>query len=261
MTTVDLRYDDRIAVVTLDRAPVNALSSEMYEDLAEALDEVAGAHRVSAVVLRSASSKVFCAGADVRELGALTGAQAHTADVRRQELARSVFDNLLNLPQPTIAVLDGPAIGAGAVIASCCDLRISSTRASFRLPEVDVGRCGGARHLMRHLPQGIVRRMYFTAEMLDARQAEKYGFVELVPEGEDPLEVSFDRARQIAAKSPTALRLGKRALNESEALSVTEGYATEQQYTLKLARTADAAEAILARREGRPPNFTGASAE
>ncbi|MFE5699604.1 enoyl-CoA hydratase-related protein [Rhodococcus koreensis] len=257
MSTVDVRYDDRIAVVTLDRAPVNALSSAMYEDLAEALDDVAGATRVSAVLLRSASSKVFCAGADVRELGALTGAEARAADVGRQELARSVFDSLLNLPQPTIAVLDGPAIGAGAVIASCCDLRVSSARASFRLPEVDVGRCGGARHLMRHLPQGIVRTMYFTASILDARQAEKYGFVELIPEGQDLLKASFDRARQIAEKSPIALRLGKRALNESEALPVTEGYAAEQQYTLKLARTDDAAEAIRARREGRPPTFTG----
>jgi len=257
MTTIDVRYDDRIAVVTLNRAPVNALSSEMYEDLRDALDDVAGANRVSAVIVRS-SNKVFCAGADVRELGALTGVEARQADVRRQELARSVFDGLLELPHPTIAVLDGPAIGAGAVIASCCDLRIASTRASFRLPEVDVGRCGGARHLMRHLPQGVVRKMFFTAGVLDAKGADKYGFVELVDNDENPFEIAIEQARQIIEKSPVALRLGKRALNDSEALPVSEGYAVEQQYTLKLARTADAAEAILARSEGRKPNFTGA---
>ncbi|GAF47596.1 enoyl-CoA hydratase-related protein [Rhodococcus wratislaviensis] len=257
MTTVRLEREGRVAFLTLDRAPVNALSSGMYADLRDRLDEVASADDVSVVVVQSASSRVFCAGADVKELGTLTGDVARAADSERQVLARGVFDRLLDLPQPTIAVLDGPAIGAGAVIASCCDIRIASARTTFQLPEVDVGRCGGARHMMRHLPQSLVRRMYFSAESIDAGKAEKFGFVQLVPEGDSPADAAVRLARTIAEKSPAALRLGKRALNESESLPVAEGYAAEQQYTLKLARTADAAEALLARREGRAPRFTG----
>jgi enoyl-CoA hydratase/carnithine racemase len=208
-------------------------------------------------VLRSASERVFCAGADISELGTLTGRDAVDADEARQVLARETFDSILSLPQPTIAVIDGPAIGAGAVIASCCDIRLASTGASFQLPEVAVGRCGGARHLMRHLPQSVVRRMYFTAERLGASDAERYGFVELVnDDGASTLDAALALAKRIAQHSPLALRLGKEALNLAEPLPVQEGYALEQQYTLRLARSDDAREALAARREKREPRFT-----
>jgi enoyl-CoA hydratase len=242
---VRLEVADRIGVITLDRRPVNALSSELYTELADVLDTVGRRQDVSVVVLRSASPRAFCAGADVHELTSLTGAEAATTDERRQVLARQVFDRLLELPQPTIAAIDGPAIGAGAVIASCCDMRMGTPRAAFSLPEIDVGRCGGGRHLMRHLPQGVLRRMYFTA-----------GFLDSVHESGRLLDEVTARARVIAGKSPIALRLGKSALNESEPLPVQDGYALEQQYTLRLARTDDAREALAARTQRRTPNFT-----
>jgi enoyl-CoA hydratase len=255
----DIRFDvtDGVGVLTLDRAPVNALSSGFYDEISAALDTIGADPSVHAMVLRSASPRAFCAGADLAELAALVGPAAEAADERRQELARQVFTQLLDLPQPTIAVIDGPAIGAGAVIASCCDMRIGSARASFLLPEVTVGRCGGARHLMRHLPQGVVRRMYFTATPLSSDEALQYGFVDSIYDAADLDAAALDRARQIATKSPIALRLGKAALNESEPLPVREGYALEQQYTLRLARTDDAREALAARREKRRPVFTG----
>jgi enoyl-CoA hydratase len=154
-------------------------------------------------------------------------------------------------------VVDGPAIGAGAVIASCADMRMGSPRASFALPEVAVGRCGGGRHLMRHLPQGIVRRMFFTAQPLPSEEALRFGFLDSVHDSAALGPAAMTRARDIAAYSPLALRLGKAALNESEPLPVSEGYAVEQQYTLRLARSADSREALAARREKRAPRFTG----
>ncbi|MFD8817650.1 enoyl-CoA hydratase-related protein, partial [Streptomyces sp. NPDC059627] len=257
MSGARLDVSDRVAVLTLDRPPVNALSSAFYTEIGAALERVAGDQSVSVLVLRSASPKAFCAGADITELAGLTGPAAEEADVRRQELARRVFGQLLELPQPSIAVVDGPAIGAGAVLASCCDMRMGSPRASFVLPEVNVGRCGGGRHLMRHLPQGVVRRMYFTATPLTGEDALRFGFLDSVYESAALTGAALDRARTIAAKSPIALRLGKAALNESESLPVQEGYAVEQKYTLRLARTDDAREALAAAREKRPPVFTG----
>ncbi|MFE4956050.1 enoyl-CoA hydratase-related protein [Streptomyces sp. NPDC056653] len=258
MSDVLLDTADRVAVLTLDRAPVNALSSAFYSEISTALERVARDDSVHVLVLRSASRKAFCAGADITELAGLTGPAAEEADVRRQELARRVFGQLLGLPQPSIAVVDGPAIGAGAVIASCCDMRMGSPRAGFVLPEVNVGRCGGGRHLMRHLPQGVVRRMYFTATPLISEEALRYGFLDSVYDDSEALaDAALERARGIAAKSPVALRLGKAALNESEPLPVQEGYAVEQRYTLRLARTDDAREALAARREKRAPAFTG----
>ena len=254
---VRVEIADRVAAMTLDRPPVNALSSAFYEEISAALERVAASSQVSVMVLMSASARAFCAGADVTELAALSGPAAEQADVRRQQLARKVFGQLLGLPQPSIAVIDGPAIGAGAVIASCADMRMGSPRASFTLPELAVGRCGGGRHLMRHLPQGIVRRMYFTACPLPSDDALRFGFLDSVHDSGALVEAAMTRARDIAAYSPLALRLGKAALNESEPLPVQEGYAVEQQYTLRLARSADSREALAARREKRAPRFTG----
>jgi enoyl-CoA hydratase len=248
---------DGVAAVMLDRPPVNALSSGFYAELSAVIERIAADPQVSVMVLTSASSRAFCAGADVTELAALSGADADDADARRQELARRVFGQLLELPQPSIAVLDGPAIGAGAVIASCADMRMGSPRASFALPELSVGRCGGGRHLMRHLPQGVVRRMFFTGQPLSSEEALRFGFLDSVHDRAELAGAAMARARGMAANSPLALRLGKAALNESEALPVQEGYAVEQQYTLRLARTADAREALAARREKRAPRFTG----
>jgi enoyl-CoA hydratase len=248
---------DSVAAVTLDRPPVNALSSGFYAELSAVLERIAADPQVSVMVLMSASSRAFSAGADMTELAALSGADADDADARRQELARRVFGQLLELPQPSIAVLDGPAIGAGAVIVSCADMRMGSPRASFALPELSVGRCGGGRHMMRHLPQGVVRRMFFTGQPLSSEEALRFGFLDSVHDRAELADAAMARARGIAANSPLALRLGKAALNESEALPVQEGYAVEQQYTLRLARTADAREALAARREKRAPRFTG----
>ena len=248
---------DRVAAVTLDRPPVNALSSGFYAELSAVLERIAADPQVSVMVLMSASSRAFSAGADMTELAALSGADADDADTRRQELARRVFGQLLELPQPSIAVLDGPAIGAGAVIASCADMRMGSRQASFALPELSVGRCGGGRHMMRHLPQGVVRRMFFTGQPLLSEEALRFGFLDSVHDRAELADAAMARARGIAANSPLALRLGKAALNESEALPVQQGYAVEQQYTLRLARTADAREALAARREKRAPRFTG----
>jgi enoyl-CoA hydratase len=248
---------DSVAAVTLDRPPVNALSSGFYAELSAVLERIAADPQVSVMVLMSASSRAFSAGADMTELAALSGADADDADTRRQELARRVFGQLLELPQPSIAVLDGPAIGAGAVIASCADMRMGSRQASFALPELSVGRCGGGRHMMRHLPQGVVRRMFFTGQPLSSEEALRFGFLDSVHDRAELADAAMARARGIAANSPLALRLGKAALNESEALPVQQGYAVEQQYTLRLARTADAREALAARREKRAPRFTG----
>jgi enoyl-CoA hydratase len=248
---------DGVAAVTLDRPPVNALSSGFYEEISAALERIAASPQVSVVVLLSASGRAFCAGADVTELAALSGPEAAQADARRQGLAWRVFGQLLDLPQPSIAVVDGPAIGAGAVIASCADMRMGSPRASFALTEVAVGRCGGSRHLMRHLPQGIVRRMFFTAQPLASDEALRFGFLDSVQDSAGLVQAAMTRARGIAAYSPLALRLGKAALNESEPLPVQEGYAAEQRYTLQLARSDDAREALAARRDKREPRFTG----
>ena len=209
MSDARLSVEHGVAVLTLDRAPVNALSSGFYAEISAALAELAADDSAQVLVLTSSSPKAFCAGADVTELATLVGPAAEEADARRQVLARTIFGQLLDLPQPSIAVIDGPAIGAGAVIASCCDMRMGSARASFALPEVDVARCGGGRHLMRHLPQGIVRRMYFTATPLTSEDALRFGFLDSVHDSETLLAAALERASGDRRQEPARAATGQ----------------------------------------------------
>lgn len=246
-----------IANVVLDRPPVNAIASKTYERLMAVLQDVDADSSIDVVLLSSGNARVFCAGADIKELQATVNDSSSRSDEERQRLARETYELLLDLAQPTIAVLNGAAIGAGAVLAACCDIRIASDQAAIGLLEINVARCGGGRHLMRSLPQGVVRRMYFTGDMLEASRAYDLGlFEEVVPLGQE-LDSALSLANDIASKSPLALRMAKRALNQSESLPVKEGYGVEQRFTVELGRSEDAKEAAAAFLEKRKPNWTG----
>ena len=253
MTVFDVSVADRVATIALNRPPVNACTVEMYIKLREALVELGKRLDVSVVLLVSQLDRCFCAGADLKELRTLFESGDISLDEDRQRAARDLYADLIDQPQVVIAAVNGPAIGAGAVLAACCDVRYASTRASFALTEIDVGRCGGARHMMRVLPQGLVRELFFTGARLSAEDAHRLGLVQRLLQPDDLLGAARELARTIAEKSPAALRIGKEALNKCEALPVKDGYAAEQEATLRLAQTPDAHEALAAVLEKRRP--------
>jgi enoyl-CoA hydratase len=257
MANIKISNEGRIGFVTMDRPPVNAMSTEMYGELNDAFQAVSRREDISVVLLVSSSERCFNAGADVKEISAMTAAGDTGRDERRQAIARTMFDSILTNRQPVIAVINGPALGAGAVIAACCDIRYASERATIGMPEINVGRCGGGRHMMRLLPQGKMREMYFTGRPIDAQEAYRLGLFErVVPHGAER-NTAMELARDIASKSPLALRLAKEALNSCEPLPISEGYALEQTFTLRLAKSEDAKEATRAFMEKRAPVWTG----
>lgn len=235
----------------MNRPPVNAVSAGMYEELIAVFRGLSRREDVHAVILRSAV-RMFSAGADMRDQ-ARPPSPAETSDEYRQRLAKMCYDAILDCAVPTIAAVNGYALGAGAVLAACCDIRFAAADAHLGLPEINAGRCGGGRHLMRLIPQGKTRLMYFTGEPIDAAEAFRVGLVERVCEPASLLPEVRELAGKIAAKSPLGLRLAKQALNDSESLPVREGYGREQTYTLRLAATPDAAEAARSVLEKRPP--------
>jgi enoyl-CoA hydratase len=243
---VRIETEQRIAWIVIDRPPVNAFRTRTWEELGSAVRTVAADRSISVVILRSAVPGIFSAGADVKELP-----MSPQRDEARQRLTRDVLDDVLDAPQPFIAAVDGPALGGGCALACAADIRTGSSTASFGLPEISVGRCGGSRHLMRHLPQGAVRLLYFTGGRMPAADAFRLGLLNLVSDDLDA--ITEDVARQIASKSPTALRMAKQALNLAERLDVRTGYEVEQQFSLRLAGTADAREAAAAFAEKREP--------
>jgi enoyl-CoA hydratase/carnithine racemase len=246
--SVLITIEDHVATVLLDRPPVNALNLDLYKVLGATFRELEANDAVHAVIL-GAKGSVFCAGADMKEHDpGPSGARAAAA--------RDVFETIRHHPTPVIAAVNGPALGAGAVLAACCDVRYASETATIGLPEVNVALLGGGRHLMRLLPQGHLREIYFTGGALDAATALRLGLVQRVTAGSEVLKAARSLAGLIAEKSPQALRLAKEALNGIEGVGVEEGYRLEQALTRMLRDTPEATDMRAAFAARRPPEWS-----
>ena len=255
---VAIEHDGAVAHIVLNRPPVNAVTAEVYRQLIAAIHEIGANDDVRAVVVRSALEKAFCAGADMKEVSSVLANADEDADEERQRLARTTFFDLADLPQPTIAVINGHVLGTGVGIGGSCDIRIGTADLRLALSEIKVARCGGGRHLMRLLPQGLVRQMFFTGNPIDADTALQFGLVQAVYSNlTEATAAAAELAAEIAEKSPLALRMAKQSLNEVEFMPLKEGYRHEQTFTVRLGRSNDAKEATAAFVERRSPQFTG----
>lgn len=250
---IETVFRDGVAEITIDCPPVNAITLVDYKAIGEAFEAADGWKDIHCMLFTAAGTRAFCAGLDLKEFLAATVEE----DPSRARVVRRCFASIRNCALPTIAAVNGPALGAGTVLASVCDIRLASDRATFGMPEINVGRCGGAAHMGRHIPQGLLRRMFFTGEPIDAQEAWRVGFVQEVVAADALIETARTLSRKIAAKAPLGLRLGKQALNQIEFLPVDEGYAIEQKFSTLLMKTGDAREATRAVVEKRAPVFTG----
>jgi enoyl-CoA hydratase len=243
----------KVAVVTIDRAPVNAIKLATYAEIADTFDALGKREDVHCAVFTGTGTRAFCAGLDLHEFLAATAAE----DPARAKVVRRTFQSVRQCAIPVIAAVNGPALGAGAVLAAVCDIRIASETATFGMPEINVGRCGGGAHLGRLVPQGTLRRMFFTGKPITAAEAYRVGMVEEVVVADKLMETALALAKTISEKAPLGLRLGKQSLNEIEWMPVEDGYAHEQSFSTRLMHTADAREAIKAVVEKRPPVWQG----
>ncbi len=255
---IHVAIDDHIAVVTLDNPPVNAMAADW--DIPAVFDALSDDPDVHVAVLTAAGERAFCAGADLK--GAVRvrdgGGAPRTPQGTGNRRVREMFYSIQECAVPVIGAINGPALGGGLAIAASCDYLIASEKASFGLPEIDVGLLGGARHFMRLLTNwGLVRRLHYTAERLDAQEALRLGMVVRVVPPEQLMEAAMEDARLIAAKIPLGVRLAKESLHLIENMDVKNGYRFEQTRTAILTQTEDAAEARAAFVERRPPRFTG----
>lgn len=241
---------DGIAVVWLNRAPVNAVDRDMYIEIAELFRNPFVIDAELRVVILAARGPHFCAGNDLDEFATMTPDNGS----ERMWRVREAFFAIQDCPLPVIGAVQGAALGTGLAIAASCDFVIAGEGARFGLPELSVGVMGGARHLARMAPQPLVRRMFFTGEHLAAADfARAGGCVVVVPDGQ-LLSAAQTHARRIAAYSPTAVPIGKAILNRIEDMDIKAGYAFEQAHTVQLSGHPDSKEALRAiaeRREAR----------
>jgi enoyl-CoA hydratase len=250
MSRIRVEQSGAVLSVTIDIPPVNALTLSAYAELATVFRETSLRNDVHCVLFTGAG-KNFCAGLDLNEFLA---AKAED-DAHRARIVRETFAAIRHCALPVIAAVNGPALGAGAVLAAVSDIRIASDRATFGMPEINVGRCGGGAHLGRLVTQGMLRLMAFTGEHISAADAYRAGLVEQVVPPRRLLPTARELAELIASKSPTGLRLMKESLNQIETLPVDAGYELEQSYSTRLMASEDAREAVRAVVEKRNPVF------
>jgi enoyl-CoA hydratase len=232
--------EDKIATVVLNRPPVNAVNQRMYRELHRLFSGTDHFLPEASVIVLVADGPHFCAGNDLNEFASMTPQNAR----ERLYHAREAFFAIQECPLPTVAAIQGVAVGTGIGISSSCDIMIAADDARIGLPEVKYGVMGGPRHLARMLPQHIVRYMFLTGELMPAREVARLGgLLETTPS-----EKLRARAREIAwliaRHSPAVLRTGKKALNEVEEMPLHVGYEREQRRTLELSDLADGKEAI-----------------
>lgn len=266
MEHIHIEVLDRVAIVTLDRPPVNALAYQTFDELAQAMELLSSGREASAIVLRAApGARVFCGGVDLQD-----SPRRHRPDGRAEDggpqgdardqvdpgrIARRCFDSIYECGLPIIAAVHGKAIGAGVAIVASCDLVVASTEASFALTEINVGVLGGVRHAQRLCGPFLAKRMFLTGEYVSADEIHRRGGIEAVVEPMQLSDAALALASTIATKSPIAVRLAKESANRVESMSLHDGYRTEQDYTQRVKRHADSEEARRAFLEKRPPVF------
>lgn len=261
MSDVQLEISDRIAVVTLRRPPANALTGDMFREITQVFRELSLRKDASVAILTAPGERIFCAGVDLDDSARRNARQVSdsetVADFLDPGLApRDCFNAVMDCALPVIGAINGAAVGAGLVLAACCDILVASTAARFSVPEIKVGVLGGGRHLQRLVGTQKARRMFFTGEFVAADELHRIGAVESVVAPAELMDAARSLAATIAANSPIGLRLGKESLNRVEDLPVRDGYRIEQSYTAAVTRFDDSAEARHAQQEKRSPSWS-----
>jgi enoyl-CoA hydratase/carnithine racemase len=242
-----------IAELALDRPEaMNAVSTQLARDLGAACAELSADQEVRVVLVTSTSAKAFCVGADLKERSSFTDADL----MAQRPVARAAYGGVLNLPMPTLAVVEGLALGGGLEIALSCDLIIAGSAAVVGLPEVSVGVIpggGGTQLLTRRIGWSRAAGMIFTARRMPATEAASLGVVDEVLEAGTARERGFELATAIAANSPVALRQAKRAMRLGGDVDLATGLEVEDGCWRATAFAADLSEGVAAFLEKRPP--------
>ncbi|HSV35520.1 MAG TPA: enoyl-CoA hydratase-related protein [Ramlibacter sp.] len=242
----ELVVEKRIAVLTLCRPPVNAISEEWGDGFLKLLEGLEARDDWNVLHLRS-SQKVFAAGADLAQIQSWIAAPRPDATLSAYiKRLQAVFVRLESLPCITLAEIGGAALGGGLELALACDLRIAAHEAKLGLPEVGIGLIpglGGTQRLTRLAGRGIASRMILTAEPVDGREAQSLGIVQwAVPRAELPAEAARI-AQRIASLPLPALKVAKELI-ASHGAGHDAGYALERELGGGLLLTAEAKERI-----------------
>ena len=222
-----MEVENEIAVVTINRPKsLNALNSETLAELNTCLAEIEGRTDIKVVILTGSGSKSFVAGADISEMVNATPAEGRAMGL----LAREAFGRLENMPQVTIAAVNGFALGGGCEISMACDIRVAAENAKFAQPECGLGILpgfGGSQRLARLVGKGRAKEMIFTCDMIDAQDAYRIGLANHVVPQEELLDYCKAMAGRIMKNAPYAVSLAKQVINSGADMDLDNGLKLE----------------------------------
>ncbi|XP_053100563.1 enoyl-CoA hydratase domain-containing protein 2, mitochondrial isoform X1 [Hemicordylus capensis] len=250
-----------IAEILMNRPHAkNSLGKVLVNELYEILDLLRYDESVRVVIIKSEVEGVFCAGADLKERAQMSDTET---DHFVQRL-RSLMDGIAALPMPTIAAIDGYALGGGLELALACDLRVAASSAKMGLIETTRGLfpgAGGTQRLPRCIGIGLAKELIFTGRQIDGQEAFSIGLVNhAVPQNEEG-DAAYQRAlalaEEIVPRAPIAVKLGKVALNRGIEVDIASGMAIERMCYAQNIPTRDRQEGMAAFIEKRPPKFIG----
>lgn len=248
-------HNNGLATITINRPQqLNALNKETIEELNDAILKADRDSSVRCILITGSGTKAFVAGADIKEFAHFSAEEGTHLATDGQYL---LFDLLDNLSTPSIAAINGFALGGGLELAMSCHIRIASTNAKMGLPEVSLGVIpgyGGTQRLRELVGKGKALEMITSASMLNAEEAKEWGLVNHVCEQDELIAFSEKIASRIIKNSPIAI---SKAIKSVNAGCNTEGYEVEKQAFGECFATDDFKEGTSAFMEKRKPNFTG----
>ena len=252
-----LEVRDGVAVVTLNRpAKRNALNFQTIVDIFDCFQQLSGKEEVRVVILTGSGEKAFAAGADINELARMEATEGRA----RSEKGNQVLSLIENLGKPTIAAVNGAALGGGCELAMACTLRIAAQHARFAQPEVKLGIIpgyGGTQRLPRLVGPTKAMEMLLTGDPVDAPEALRIGLVNRVVRAGELLSAVESMAKKIMANGPLAVRWTMEAVQRGQGMPLAEGLSLEAELFGKCCATKDRREGTQACLEKRPPQFMG----
>lgn len=254
--TLEVERRGAVAVVTISREEKrNALSSAVRAELMDAVSRLGADDEVRVVVITGAGTKAFVAGADIGEFAGRT-----PLEQRETMAGPRVFEAIAACPKPTIAMINGYALGGGCELALACDMRVAADTAKLGQPEVNLGIIpggGGTQRLPRLVGMGQAMRLVLSGDIIDAAEALRIGLVELVFPADRLREETLALAGRIATKSPVALRMAKTAVRAAAEMPLSAGLSYETELFVTSFASDDKREGVDAFMQKRAPDFKG----
>jgi len=252
---IRVEISESIATLTFDRPAVkNALDLQTVRECHDALDELAASAEAGVLIITGAGESSFVSGADINDIRKRTVAEGLAA------INSSLFAKVERFPRPTIAAINGYALGGGCELALACDIRIAADTAKFGQPELGLGIIPGAgatQRLPRVVGMGWAKHMVLTGDPIDAKQALEIGLVTAVMPGSQLQLRARELAKRILRQGPLAARLAKLALNASARVDLDSGLLIETLAQAVCYGSDDKQEGTTAFLEKRKSKFTG----